>query len=368
MVGLWGNLNICPCLYSMDFPYHTPGELLSISCLKIWENSQKPCNGMAYLLVCTGDTSEAQGYGMALVWISPHQAWASMMEEAIGMLSIGSSSGPNWLFALAWLYEGSSHMPLPRGKHLGILPQGKVEESPYEQISQLEVHQLLPTGPQVVYPIGLNGNDEPVMTTLPKPLHSSASVTTNEHPCMRVNIPLLHPEELEHMTLPLGKVHTIPAGASPKTPSGQRISMATEVDNLLIQAMVEESSHESEHSPIGKVITVGAAMSPSHKSEALPPPVDTSSQASMEEGETTLESNPANISPIAAAYSSHSASPLVDPTERELDANLAAGHMLHVKQSGDIKRQRVVWELGLLLHQNEFDEATSIKQAKVAHS
>ena len=101
---------------------------------------------MAYLLVCTGDASEAQSYGMSLVWISPHQVQASTMEEAIGTLSIYISSGPNWPYALAQLYKGSSHTP-PKGKHLGILPQGKVGESAYGQISQLKVHQLLSAAP-----------------------------------------------------------------------------------------------------------------------------------------------------------------------------------------------------------------------------
>ena len=164
MMSLWGNLNICPCLNYLELPCHTSGELLSISSLKIWGDTQEPCNDMAYLLVCTGDALEAQNYGISLVWISPHQVQASTMEEAVGTLSAYISSGPDWPYALLQLYKGSSHTPLPRDKHLGILPQGKAEESPYGQISQLKVCQLLSTGPQVIYPVGLNGNDEPVMT------------------------------------------------------------------------------------------------------------------------------------------------------------------------------------------------------------
>ena len=102
---------------------------------------------MAYLLVCTGDSSAAENYGMTLVWISPHQVQASTMEEAVGTLSTCISSGSDWLYALAQLYKGSNHTPLPKDKHIGILPQGKVEESPYRQISQLKVHQLLSAGP-----------------------------------------------------------------------------------------------------------------------------------------------------------------------------------------------------------------------------
>ena len=147
MMALWGNLNICPCLNYLELPQHTLGELLSISHLKIWWDAQQSCNDMAYLLVRIGDALEAQNYSMALVWISPHQVQASTVEEAVGTLSVYISSGPNWLYALAQLYEGSNHTPLPKGKHLGILPQGKAEESPYGQISQLEVCQLLSTWP-----------------------------------------------------------------------------------------------------------------------------------------------------------------------------------------------------------------------------
>ena len=74
MMVLWGNLSICPCLDYLELPYHTSGELLSISCLKVWGDTQEPRNDMAYLLVHTGDASGAESYGLALVWISPHQA------------------------------------------------------------------------------------------------------------------------------------------------------------------------------------------------------------------------------------------------------------------------------------------------------
>ena len=41
---------------------------------------------MAYLLVKVEDASEVEGYGMAIVWISPCQAQASTMEEALEIL------------------------------------------------------------------------------------------------------------------------------------------------------------------------------------------------------------------------------------------------------------------------------------------
>ena len=71
---------------------------------------------------------------------------------------------------------------------------------------------------------------------------------------------------------------------------------------------------------------------------------------------------------FAVTYSSCSASLSVDPMELQMDANLAADHMLCMKRSMDLKRQQVIWELGLLLCQNEAKEATSIEKAKVVHS
>ena len=147
MRALWGDLSICPCLDYLKLPYHTPGELLSISHLKVWGGAQEPCNNMAYLLVHTEGDSETESYSMSLVWTSSLQAWVSMMEEALGTLSTCISSGPDWLYVFTQLHKGSNHTPLPKDKHLGILPWGKVEESPYGQISQLEVCQLLSAGP-----------------------------------------------------------------------------------------------------------------------------------------------------------------------------------------------------------------------------
>ena len=87
----------------------------------------------------------------------------------------------------------------------------------------------------------------------------------------------------------------------------------------------------------------------------------------MEEAEASLEGLPANVSTTAAAYS-RSASPSVDPMELQTDANTATDNMLHLKRSTDLKRQRVIWELGVLLHQSEVNEATSVAKAKVIHS
>ena len=185
---------------------------------------------------------------------------------------------------------------------------------------------------------------------------------------MRIDIPLLFPEEPECTTLPLGGVHGIPTATTPKTPWKPQITLTAEVDDLLKRGMVDDSSHKSEHSAMGKAAATQADVSLSHKAEVPAPPMDTSCQASVEEGEDSLESNPINVSPTAAAYSSHSESPMADLTELQEEANLAANHMLSVKRSSDLKRQQVVWELGVLMCWNEAKEAVANEKAQVLHS
>ena len=119
---------------------------------------------------------------------------------------------------------------------------------------------------------------------------------------------------------------------------------------------------------MGKGDTEELVMPLSHKSEDPTPPINSLSQVSMEEGNASMESSPVNVSPTAAAYSSHSNSPLVDLTELQMDANLATNHLLSVKRSMDLRRQGVIWELGLLLQQNKAEEATSIEKAEAAHT
>ena len=106
-------------------------------------------------------------------------------------------------------------------------------------------------------------------------------------------------------------------------------------------------------------------MTPPQKPEGPPQAVNTSSQVSVEEAEASLEDIPANISPIAAISRSRSISPLVDLVEPQTNANRALDDLLNTKGSIDARRWRAVWELGIILHQNESQAAASIKEAKV---
>ena len=99
------------------------------------------------------------------------------MEEVVRELTTWVSRGPNWPYALVQLNEDTHHAPLPKGGHLGILPKGGTDSITCRRISQLEVCQLLILGLQVAYPVGLNGHEAPIITSLPKSLANSISLT-----------------------------------------------------------------------------------------------------------------------------------------------------------------------------------------------
>ena len=310
---LWGNISICPHLNCLELPCHSPTELILVSGFKVWGDIKNPHCNTAYLLVCIGDTKEEIQYGVSLVWVSPHQARTATMEEAVKKLAACTSNGSYWPYVLVQLYEGSDHAPLPKGKHLVILSQGEVEETSSGWISQLDICQLLSAGPKVIYPFSLNGHDKPIITTLPEPLSSGKSIIANKHSYLEIDISFKR--ESDTKALLIGKASVILKTIPPKSSQEPKCSLATEVDNLLTQAMADTSSCESEQSSLEKTATVAATTSPPCRSKVNTPPANTSSQASIEEAEGSPEDVPTNISLIAAAYSSGSISPPVDPLE-----------------------------------------------------
>ena len=202
---------------------------------------------MAYLLVQVDDTSEARTYGMALVWISLLQARVASMVEALEILSSLTSKGSDWPYVLIRLYKGANHTPLPKDKHLCVLPQEKAE-SPSGQISQLKICQLLSTGPLVVFSIELSGGNHLVTINLSESLHTGSSVTTHEYPYIKVNIPMPIQEKQDCASLPLGRKHDTPTITWPKTPWKPRVTLKAEVNDLIDWGMMDNYDQESEHS------------------------------------------------------------------------------------------------------------------------
>ena len=119
---------------------------------------------------------------------------------------------------------------------------------------------------------------------------------------------------------------------------------------------------------MGEEAATEADVFPLPKVEVSAPPLDTSSQASIEEVEISQESNPINIYSPKAAGSNCSDSPMIDLTELQADANLAANHMLSIKRSLDLERQWAIWYFEASLHQQEAEEAMANERAKIVHS
>ena len=228
------------------------------------------------------------------------------------------------------------------------------------QISQLDIDQLLSTGPQVVYPSGMNGHDEPVITTLPELLSSGMSILAINHLYLEIDIP--PKEESDTKAPPIGKASIIQATNPHKSPPKLEGSMTAEVKHLLDQTIMEASSCESEQSSLEKITTAAVTTSPLQKSEVTVPSVDMSSHASIKEVEGSLEDIP-----IAAVYSSRSVSPLVDPSELQ-PMPAEPSTTCFTSRGPRCQEAKATWELGVLLHQTESQEAASVAMAKAIFS
>ena len=104
------------------------------------------------------------------------------------------------------------------------------------------------------------------------------------------------------------------------------------------------------------------------KTEVPALPLDTSSQTSVPETETSIESTPIHDSPTAVAYSIHCDSPTMDLPELQADAHLAINHMLSIKRSLDLKRQQAILDFEASLYQREAEAAAANERAKIVHS
>ena len=194
---------------------------------------------------------QGRQYGIFLVWVHPNQVRAATIEEAVENLTAYTSSGVDWPYALAQLCKDPHHAPLPKNKHLGVLLQGKAQETFCGWISQLKVCQLLAASPQVIYPIGLNGHDEPIITTLPDLLGSSISPIPSKHIYLEIDIPSPPMEEPDQKMPPLeGHPYSL-NNLFPQFFPKSKGSMPTEVSNVLSQAVLEASSCRSQQSSQG---------------------------------------------------------------------------------------------------------------------
>ena len=221
------------------------------------------------------------------------------MEEAVRELTTLASSGPNWPYALVWFNKDTWHTPLPKEGHLGILPEGGTNKTTCGRISQLEVCQLLWSDLQVVYPVGLNGHEIPLITTLPGSLANGTSLTGGKSVYLKVDIPQSIMGESDQKALPPGKCPSILMVKATLPKPEREVSMTTEVRELLSQVILDTSGHMPGNSTPKRPNPMVVLTPPPHKLRNPSGPVDTLSQVSApddakmgEMAEASLEENP----------------------------------------------------------------------------
>ena len=134
-------------------------------------------------------------YGLSTIWVNPYQARISTVEEVVKQLTAMVSTGPDWPYALVWLNGDVCHMPVPREEYLSIQVEEGTSSATYRRVSQLEVCQLLRSGSQVIYLVGLNGCEVPVIAFPPKSLAKGTNLLGGKPIYLKVEIPQTIAEE-----------------------------------------------------------------------------------------------------------------------------------------------------------------------------
>ena len=178
-------------------------------------------------------------------------------------------------------------------------------------------------------------------------------------------------EESDWKASPLSKCSAVIIASCLKItpPKPEReVSITMEVRSLLSQVMLDTSGHRSGNSTPKKPNHVDVITPPPHKQIVLPKLVDTSSHVSTPDdvkmAEASLGEVPTTISPIAVTPRSRSITPPTDVGQLWEKANKALEELLTTKSSIDAHRQKVVWELGMELHQNDSETVESSKEAR----
>ena len=165
--ALWGCHDICPFLPRFHVALVTWPELSTLSHSGAWGDARNFQGNMAFLLIVPEKTiQEEVAFSLTMVWANPYQAHLSSVDEVAKKLTLLINFGDNWAYNFVWLNKDAQHVPLPKEGHLSTMIDSTPSRNACQHLHQLEVHQLLQCGDWVVYPDGLNGSLEPVLTFL----------------------------------------------------------------------------------------------------------------------------------------------------------------------------------------------------------
>ena len=337
-------------------------------------NAKKFHSGVAFLLVLPKEGAVGERvYGLTMVWVHTYQTRVSMIVGAVKQPAQLASTGPNWPYALVQLNGDACHMPLPTEGHLHLMKEENASNVPYRKICQLDVCQLLGSGPWMVYPEGLNGCQVPVIMTLPESLSNSVMMLEGESTFLQVDLSHSATKEQESKALSLGgglspTPATSPIRAIPPKEEGQ-ISMTMEVSKLLSWAVLDTSALASGSSTPKRPGSLALATPVPLKLEDSAKPMDTSSPVSipndMEMDDPTLEEIHASPSPPVKTLGPSCEVPSLDVTQLQEEANKALGHLLATRSlTNNVHQRKQVSGFGMALCQNESDITKAIKEVK----
>ena len=307
-------------------------------------------------------------FGLTTIWVHLYQARAPTIEEAVKLLTPLLYMGSDCPYTLVQFNRDACHVPLPKERQLSVQVVGGTGCTTCRRVSQLQVHQLLSSGSQVVYPAGLNGCEVPLITSLPEPIN----LLDSKPIYLKADIPQSTMERPELKAPPLGGHPPSTLIASPVRPPPPKVegevSMTMEVRELLSWAGLDTSEHASGSSTPKRWEPMVLVTPLSTKPEDFPKPEHMSSQVSalhatkMED--TSLEEIPTPSSPTAEALGPRSDAPPKDAAHLQEEANKALGDLLMVKSSINACQQKLVLEFSMALCQNDSEATESIKEVK----
>ena len=186
--SIWGCHDICPLLKQFHIAQVTQPGLSSLTCLRVWDDFKRFSSDMAFLLALPKDSVVGDRvYGLTVVWVHPHQARVPTLDKVARKLTLLTSSGSSWPYTFVHFNWDACHVPLPKEGHLSAMTDRMPSKFLCGQICQLEVHQLLHSKAQVVYPKGLKGCLVLKITSLPKSLTHGMNVLNDEPTFLQVD-------------------------------------------------------------------------------------------------------------------------------------------------------------------------------------
>ena len=252
-------------------------------------------------------------------------------------------------------------MPLSKEGHLCAMINGTPSRNTCRHLAQMEVHQLLQCGDQVVYPKGLNGGLEPVLTSLTTSLAQGVNMLgapIHEPSFLPVDLSQVTPGDHAPKTSAPYRNST-PSSPShlaiehpPKTDS--HISMTAEVQDLMSHAILDTSSQElgdsTPKSPISMALSPQASpwvalpddtMPISHSSPMIP----------------VMEAPKVAIIPATPSSKTSTGDDMGIHPEEVLhlqgEMNRIMGQLLTTRASMDAHQRQEVSNFQMALHQNE---------------